>query len=435
MQKEKAYLNLYKILQVAASPLLPVASLYGLLHPKYKEQFLSRLGTNPPIIKEKGARIWVHAMSLGELNAATPLIDALSSSTQGANLIVSASTRSGLKALQKRYGEKEIKTTSLPFDLFFITKRVINKLRPHCFILVETDIWPGFLWELHKSGCKIILANGSISSRAAKRISKVPGLAHFLYNSFTRLCMQSQEDAYRLKKLGIEDNKIESFGNLKFDIVPPQITPKVRKSLLEITGFPDNSTILCAGSTHAPEEQLILEAFLQLRQKCQDLRLIIAPRDVKRAKEVEKLFKKVGLSCKFRSRPQTSNNHEVFILDTLGELKQFYSICHIAFVGGSLAPVGGHNLLEPIGYGRPVIFGPYIESCKEIGMALIEKRAGFMVKNENELMQKIEGLLTNDKMYRMAKEAAKSFLEPHRGVTSRYVQMIETIVRNDKMPQ
>ncbi len=431
MQEEKGLLKPYKLLQMAGLPLIPMLASFCLLHRKYRSQFMARIGVHLPKLDKRTPKIWIHAMSLGEYNAARPLIKAISSAIPDAILIVSASTRSGLEALRKDSLNQNHVTVAMPYDLFFITKKFVNRLCPNCFLLVETDLWPCLLWDLHKHGCKIILANGSISSNSAKRLQKIPRLARFLYGPFTKLCMQSNDDAKRLKGLGIGHDKIEVLGNLKSDIIPPAITDQVRKRLMEATGFPITSPILCAGSTHEPEEKILLEAFLRLRRHHKDLKMILAPRDVRRGKEIERICSQLSLTYRSRSKGPKRNNPDIYILDTLGELQKFYAICHLAFVGGSLAPVGGHNLLEPIHLGRPVIFGPHVESCQEVARALMEKGAGFMVTDQIALEKTTEKLLPASSSYDSAKKAAIDFSRSIRGVAGRYAEMVKTLLHNN----
>ena len=418
---------------MAGLPFLPLAASFCLLHKKYRGQFVARIGLHLPRLDKQTPKIWIHAMSLGEYNAARPLIKALSLAIPDATIIVSASTRSGLDALRKDSLNQKHITLALPYDLFFITQKFVNRLCPSCFLLIETDLWPALLWDLHREGCKILLANGSISSKSAKRLQKIPKLAQFLYRPFTKLCMQSHDDADRLIRLGIDLVKIEILGNLKSDIIPPNLTKQMQQQLMEATGFLPSNTIICAGSTHEPEEKILLEAFLLLKKGHNDLRMILAPRDVRRGKKIEELCSQLGLTYKSRSRgsKRANTNPDIYILDTLGELQRFYAICHLAFVGGSLAPVGGHNLLEPVHLGKPVIFGPHVESCQEVAKTLMEENAGFMVKDQVTLEKTIERLLPPSSNYKAAKKATKHFSQSIRGVTNRYVEIVKALLHNN----
>ncbi len=429
MQIEKGYLLSYNLLQLLGLPLLPFLGIYGLCRPKYRKQFLLRLGLKTKDLQGPGPRIWIHAMSLGEYHAARPLIKAVSNTLPEAKIIVSASTRSGLEAILRDKDSPRDLATALPFDLFPVVRKVVKTLKPDCFILVETDIWPNLIHYLRRHNCKTILANGSISSKAASRISKVPGAAKFLYGGFSCIAMQSEDDAARLRNLGIDDEKVVVPGNIKFDVSPPEISREDKAELLKATGFSRQSRIICCGSTHEPEERILLETFSMLKTR-HNISLIVAPRDVKRAKSVEAICNSLGLKVGRRSAPPTGQV-EVFILDTLGELLKFYSICHIAFVGGTLAPIGGHNLLEPVYFGKPVLFGPHVESCRDMAKALSESGSGAYVRDKKELADRLTRLLSNREEYEKSEIAASSFLRCHKGVIHRYTDLIKGLLEND----
>ncbi len=381
----------------------------------------------------KVPRIWIHAMSLGEYNAARPLINALYSRYKGMDIILSASTRTGIDAIERDWtgGTDRVTTTAFPIDLFFVTRKFARMIRPDCFLLIETDIWPNIMADLKAVGSRILLVNGSISSRAASRLSVLPGAASFLYGNFSFLCMQSRDDAKRMESLGIDKEKIDATGNIKLDIKAPPIDSAKRARLLGLTGFKRNALILCAGSTHAPEERTLLKMFLSLRGNHPDLRLILAPRDTKRNRRVAKLCSSLGLDFSLRSEKTGPNDPDVFILDTLGELTDFYSLCFAAFVGGTLAPVGGHNLLEPVSLGKPVFFGPNVESCREIAHALENAGAGKMVLNGAHLETAMGQMLSDRQAYERACLAASEFSNANKGVTEKYLEIISRFMPHD----
>ena len=430
MQIDKAYLSIYNMAQVLGLPILPFLCLYGISKKKYRKQFLMRLGVKNQCLQGPGPRIWVHAMSLGEYQAARPLLRALPKAIPQAKIIVSATTRSGLDAMsQDKECPREL-TTALPYDFFPVVTKVVRDLKPDCFILIETDIWPNLLYTLRRYGCKTMLANGSISSRAASRLKKLPGAAQFLYGNFSCIAMQSQDDANRLKHLGIDSSRVVVPGNMKFDISPPEITEEEKKHLLKLTGFDRSMRIICCGSTHEPEEEILLRTYEKLKGK-HDLGLIIAPRNVERAQGIEMLCKSMNLTAHRRSKGAPRTPYQVFILDTLGELLKFYSICHIAFVGGTFSPVGGHNLLEPVYFSRPVLFGPHVESCREMAQALIQAEAGIGLETPEELTHQMDSILSDSNKYEELKRAAASFLKAHKGVTQRYVELIKGLLDKD----
>ncbi len=426
MQIERFYLAVYRVLQAVSIPFLPLLGLYCVTRPKYNNQFLMRLGVGLTKPAGTGPLIWIHAMSLGEYHAARPLIEHMAANLKGARILVSATTASGLNAIKRdKLCKNKYATTVLPFDLSLITKKFIRKIKPDCFVLVETDIWPGLLHQLKQGGCSIILANGSISSRSAKRLSRLPGAAEFLYGPFSCLGMQSEDDARRLLGLGLDSEKIITIGNLKFDIKPPKISDTEKNNLLKATGFDQKDMIICCGSTHEPEERLLLDTFLKVRNHAYNIKIIIAPRDIQRAEKICTLCEKLNLKWRRHSIESGDKTPDVFIIDTLGELRSFYALSTVSFVGGSLAKIGGHNLLEPIYFNKPVIFGPHVESCREMAQALTCAGAGFCASDKTALEKIIKELLYNKSRRKRAERAAACFIKSHQGVAKRYVEIIK----------
>ncbi len=423
---------LYNAIQIICLPLAaPILAMVCLAKEKYRGQFLQRLGEIPPLPVSKGIeskRAWIHSMSLGEFNAARPLIQGIKKKWPGLQLILSASTASGLAAIEKSPLSKGAIVTALPFDFLPIVDRVIKSLRPDCFLLVETDIWPNFLWRLKRHEIPAILINGSISEKSARRLERLPTVANFLYGPFSHLVMQSEDDVTRLSRLDIMTHKIMSHGNLKFDYQPREISPEEKEALFHATGFPEGTKIIVAGSTHPGEEEEIAEAFSNIKKAIPTSRLIIAPRDIKRAQEVERIFTTRGNICTMRSNspgPRSARDiPDVFILDTLGELGKFYSLASVSFVGGSLVPVGGHNILEPAVFGVPVVFGPFMESFMQIASAFLDHNAGFQVADAKGLEKIVSKLLADDKILKGVGDSARRLLDMNRGVVDRYLDLL-----------
>ena len=424
----------YNLIQTFTLPVfLPLMASVCLCREKYRGQFLLRMGRRPPLTGwRKGAgRIWIHTMSLGEFHAARPLIKGIKRAFPDMDLILSASTASGLAALKRSSLSSSSRIIALPFDFLPLVRRVISQVRPDCFLLVETDIWPNFLWELSRRKIPSMLINGSISEASTRRLESFPFLARFLYGPFDLLAMQSDDDAARLARLGLENQKTAGCGNLKFDHEPVRVSDKERKTLYNATGFPPEARIIVAGSTHPGEEEIIAQAFSRLKLHVPAARLILAPRDIKRAADIKKIFRQRDISCMLRSRPRPMSQdrgHDVFILDSLGELERFYSLAGISFVGGSLVPVGGHNLLEPAAFKVPVIFGPFMESFRQVADMFSEKGAGFCVRDARELEEISRSLLADEEKRNGAGRAALSLLESNRGVVNRYLDIISPFI-------
>ena len=432
-KKEKALLALYNLAQFSTMPLvLPALAAVCISRGKYRHQFLKRMGwVSPPASLDSRARpVWIHTMSLGEFNAARPLIKAIRGSFPGLKLVLSASTATGLSAISRSGLADEGFVTALPFDFLPVVARTVRVLRPACFLLVETDIWPNLLWFLKRQGTYSFLVNGSISEASARRLGRLPGAAGLIYSPFEFIGMQSGDDMARLLRLAVPSSRVRDCGNLKFDYVPSRITEDEKKRLFRATGFEPGAVIIAAGSTHPGEEKIIVEAFSALLGTIPLARLIIAPRDISRSGEVKKIIRAHGLGCETRSdyRPGTGKGHKVFLLDSLGELERFYSLSRVAFVGGSLVPVGGHNILEPAALGVPVIFGPYMESFRQTARMFQEAGAGFMVKNSREILKTLGALLEDEGRRKMACNAASSILKKNQGAVKRYLDMIRPYI-------
>ncbi|OPL16955.1 MAG: hypothetical protein AVO38_06550 [delta proteobacterium ML8_D] len=419
---------IYNLIQVTTLPFLgPLALLYFFSRSKYRGHLAGRLGRLPDLspIQGRSPRIWVHALSVGEVNAASPLIKGISQRWQGAGIICSATTAAGLTNLRKKLGRTAHVITTAPFDLLPLVNRVIKEISPDCFILVETDIWPNLIWSMRQSGIHTMLVNGSLSSLSAGRLSHLGPVKDILYGGFDSLAMQSPYDSRRLLKLGCNPDKVSAPGNLKYDIEVPKIEESEKVLLRKATGLKDMSPLWVAGSTHPGEESLIFAVHRDLKQSFHGLQLLIAPRDPKRGFELEALAKEMGFKVARRSSMiAKSGVVDIVVLDTLGELLKCYSLCDIAFVGGTLVNIGGHNLLEPAAYGVPVIFGPYVESARSIAEDLLACGGANRVSGKKELKEVLNRLFQNPGECRDMGNKAKALLQKNQGAVSRYLDLI-----------
>jgi len=428
MALTRPLLMIYNLIQAAAMPCLgPLVLLYFFSRSKYRGHLAGRLGRLPDLspLKGRSPRIWVHALSVGEVNAASALVKAISQRWQGAGIICSATTATGLTTLKRKLGHTAHVITTTPFDLLPLVNKVLKEISPDCFILVETDIWPNLIWSMRKSGIRTMLVNGSLSSLSAGRLSHLEPVKDILYGGFDSLAMQSSYDSRRLLKLGCNPDKVSAPGNLKYDIEVPKIEESEKVLLRKVTGLKDMSPLWVAGSTHPGEEDLIFAAHRDLKQSFHGLQLLIAPRDPKRGFELEASAKGMGFKVVRRSSMVAKpSDVDIVVLDTLGELLKFYSLCDIAFVGGTLVNIGGHNLLEPAAYGVPVIFGPYVESARSIAEDLLACGGGNRVSGEKELKEVLNRLLKNSGERTDMGNKAKALLQKNQGAVARYLDLI-----------
>ncbi len=427
---------LYNSVQVIASPFSPFLFFYLYSKEKYRTQLPLRLGRVKEIKDIRRPVIWIHALSLGEVNAAFPFIKEVRKNWQDATLLLTSTTKTGLDALRKRAKtlSKPYHITAMPFDVLPIIKRFLNTYNPDCFVLVETDVWPNLIWELKRRNIPSFLASGSISSKSVSRSKLISSFFKELYNAFTVISMQSEDDKKRLSQTGIDPDKLMCLGNFKFDIPLKDISKEKKNAIKKRYNIEEDKLVFVAGSTHKGEEEIILETFSKLKGHINNLKLIIAPRDIKRSKEIETLIDKFGFSYQLRTQIEKSSNtkNDILLIDTFGELIDCYLISDLAFVGGSLVPIGGHNLFEPASCGVGVLFGPYIESCKDMAGLLLDKRAGLMIDKENIFDNTLELLSNRDRLSYMGKMAYKVVSDVG-GAIKRHILVLDKILNKKQL--
>ncbi len=425
---------IYNLLQFSLLPLSPLLLLYLFSRAKYRSQLPMRLGMFSDCSRKGSPVIWIHALSLGEVNAAWPFIKKVRKNWPDALLLLTATTKTGLDALKDKASQLDqpFCVTVMPFDSIVIVNKFLRHYRPDCFVLIETDVWPNTIWSLEHAGIPSFFASGSISSKAADMSGPVRDFFKEVYNSFSLISMQSESDAERLVSLGIDREKVLCLGNLKFDIDLPDISSTDRLSLREQFGFAHNDPILVLGSTHAGEEAIFLRTYLELKKHMPDLKMVIAPRDIKRSDEIHRLAVSLGVKALTRTGLLSDRGHvsETLILDTLGELAGCYGIADLAFVGGSLVPVGGHNLFEPAARGVPVIFGPYTESCDDMAKVLTDRYAGERITEEGLPDRLLELLPDREQLLAMG-ERARDVVVSLRGAVDMHIEALERLLSGD----
>ncbi len=410
---------LYNIFLVLATILLSPVLLFKLLTaPKYRAGLTQKLGRlRKGVLKvTRGTRpIWVHAVSVGEVMAAHPLIRELKKQHPNRKLILSTVTVTGHYTARRRVPEADA-VFYFPFDYPCIVRRVIKGINPAIVLIAETEFWPNFFRELTRAKIPSAVINGRISPKSFKNYLFFKTFFSQVFSHVTCFCMQSEQDAGRIRTLGAEPERIMVTGNLKFD----QKLPITQSRPITI---PPGKRVLTAGSTHRGEEAALLEIFTRLRAKYPDLILIIAPRHPERFDEVEGIINSAGYECQRRTtlrRPV----QDVLLLDTIGELRAFYALCDIAFVGGSLVKVGGHNLLEPAAVKKPVIFSRYMFNFKEISEAIMSAGGGVMVKDKAELYVQLDSLLSDPERARLMGERAFRVIEANSGAAKKTLDAV-----------
>lgn len=385
-----------------------------------------------------GRPIWVHAVSVGEVMTIRYLIQALKEKYPSRKFAISTVTPTGNK-IAKSIATKDDFVFYLPLDLGMIVKRVINQIDPCLLIIVETEIWPNLIFYLFKKGIPIAMVNGRVSDRSFKGYRRIRFLLKPILNKIDLFCVQSKVDSDRLIHLGVSANKIRITGNMKFDVV--DYAPAFRQEEIPEIDYEDyrlrmglaaKDKLLIAGSTHPGEEDRVLGVYKKLLNDYPFLRLILAPRHPERSRDIEKAAVTYGFNPARISQLKSQTDNEtnvqtVFILDTIGQLRSFYSIADIVFVGGSLVKVGGHNILEPAYFERPILFGPYMFNFRDIAGIFLKNKAAVLVQDANQLYKAVASLLKDPgKANELGKKARAIILE-NRGAADRNLKWIDYI--------
>ena len=339
--------------------------------------------------------IWIHASSVGEVKLIPVLIEVLQKREPKLRFVITTTTKTGKQEAFKMLGRRVEAIFYQPVDLPWVTDKVMRLVWPRALLLVETEFWPNLIKSAKKSGAIVGLINGRISSKSFSRYSLFRPLSRTVLSQLDFFAVQTEKDLHRLNALGAQINKMTKVGSLKFDqkFLSPRLAKKLdRKSL----GLTENYKVLVAGSTRPGEEELVLSVYRQLNEK-RPLILVLAPRHLDRIGEIELLLQQNNLSYVKKSQLKENRpaKFKVLLLDTMGELAEIYSVADVAFVGGSLVPLGGHNPLEPAVYGVPVLFGPYMEHSQAAAELLIESGLGYKVRDEKEFLQQAQELLSN----------------------------------------
>lgn len=427
------YLVYNALMCVAFMACLPYFLLETIKTGKYKKGLPYKLGFSIPqdlILKPTTkSPIWIHALSVGEVNSAVPLVKSIHQRFKDIPMVFSATTETGYNVAQDRLSHMVNHIIFYPLDLIWIVRRIINTVRPRLFILVETDIWPNFL-KVVRYYAPIILVNGSMSQKSYKRYRRIPWFTKEVLDHFSFLGVQTEEDASRFLGIGAKRERVRVMGNIKFDQPNIILSQDEVKRLKQQLGLKEER-VFVAGSTHKGEDEIILNIYKLVKGGHQDIVLIIAPRHPERFDEVTNLAKEYGFRVVKRTKisPSAARDFDVIILDTIGELSQIYSLASVVFVGGSLVNIGGHNMLEVAAHKKVPLFGPYTHDQFEIVRTLKENDGGIEVRNEKELLYQVERLLDDPSLSNTLGQRAYEVINKNRGVLDRNMEVIEEFIK------
>lgn len=370
--------------------------------------------------------VWFHAVSVGETLAAADLVKVFKVKNPDIPVVFSTVTYTGQEIAKKRLGD--IATIIyFPYDLDCITRKVLKLINPQLVSIVETEIWPGLSFRLKKEKIPLVLVNGRLSPKSSKNYRKFAFFFSYVLDSFTYLLMQSQLDADRIVEIGAKKEKVKVVGNLKYDIQPALNENDILKLKRELA-LEESDKVIIIGSTHSGEEEIILDIYEKLKNKLPELKLILVPRHPERYPEVISIMESFSLDFGKRSLNNTFKDASVFLLDTMGELSNFYSISDVAFIGGSLMPVGGHNPLEPAVYSVPVVVGPYTFNFLDITNYMVSSGAAIQVDDWDQLLDAFEKLLMDAAFYNKSCEACNTVFSQNRGATETALNIIQDLL-------
>ena len=410
------------LLALGYLPLFLVRKVWGAGYPVALRERLGFVRVPAPPLP--GGRFWVHAVSVGEVMAAVPLVQALRARWPAGDVVVSTVTATGERVARSRLAEAAA-TLTFPLDFPGSVRRVVRRVEPGCFIALETELWPNLLRALRRAGVPAVLANGRISDRSYRRYRLVRRLFARVLDGIALFCMQSEEDARRIISLGARPERVVVTGNLKMEAPSGDAgADQLWRRLLHLGQAP----VVVAGSTHRGEEAAVLDAFLAVRPVADGLRLVLAPRHPERLDEVEALVRTRGLAVVRRSQVTTDKAAEVILLDTMGELASLYAVADVIFVGGSLVPSGGHNVVEPALQSKAVVFGPHMENFREAAALLLRDAAAVQVKDAPELATVLGRLLTDGPARLALGGAAWNAVRARQGACVRIIAALERVL-------
>ena len=369
--------------------------------------------------------IWLHAVSVGEVIAARPLLRALRNRYPHHAIVVTNTTETG-KATTAGFPEVDL-CLYFPFDFLPSVNAILNSVRPQIIIIMETEIWPNFCREAARRNIPLLLANGRISDRSFPRYQTFSWFFRPALRCFSAICMQSEVGCDRIAAIGGDPAVIRATGNLKNDIPARPASGDERGQLRNRYAIPSDCCVLTAGSTRDGEELFIIQAYRELAAEIPNLFLVLVPRHPVRTGEIAALLESSGVSFRKRtalSGEQPFHQGEVLLVDTVGEMMDLYALADIAYVGGSLVPLGGHNLLEPAAVGIPSVFGPYMANFREIEALVLQYGAGIRIQTPEELSVTLRALITSGELRGVLGQNGLKLLRDNGGATDRHMEVI-----------
>jgi 3-deoxy-D-manno-octulosonic-acid transferase len=419
--------------------LLPRFIFDAIFKGKYAAGFRQRLGSVPHFDPKGKKVIWLHCVSVGEVNAARPLAIKLKEEFPEKALVVSTTTRTGQELAKAAFADTADLVFYFPFDWRFTVRRALRNIRPSAVLLLETEIWFNFIREAYHTGARLAIVNGRLSQKSFDRYMNIRTFMNRVLGYLDTALTQTNDDSKRLMKLGLRAGKARVTGNLKFDIVLNEPEAALTEQFRARFGFRPEAPLILAASTHSPEESWLLEAFREVWKKSSDNvpRLMIAPRHPERFDEVAELIKKTGLTWVRRSDAASDHDRsaEVILLDSIGELRSCYSLAEIVFVGGSLIPHGGQSIFEPAAAGRPIVTGPHTTNFAAAINEFLERNALVQLPRTgkgqipSQLAEVFSDLLSSLERRATLGANALAVIDANRGAVDRTIEYLTPLLR------
>jgi len=401
---------------------------YLVIKQKWHPHFFMRMGFLPENLLQRlqqQQNIWVHAVSVGEVLAVKGVIKQIRRKFPRYRMVISTVTQTGYVIAQSNFSPSET-VIYAPLDFSFIARKFINMIKPKLYITAETEIWPNLLTLLSAAHIPVAQINGRISDKSFGGYRRVGFLTRRVLKAMSVFCMQTQSDAQRIITLGASQDNVQVVGNLKFDDAP--LADEFR---FEKLGFQDNERVWIAGSTHGGEEDIVLDVYKKLQPEFKDLRLILAPRHPERTAEILRLVEQRGFTAiKFSElRKGKSLDQGIIVVDTMGHLKALYPLAHLVFVGKSLTVGGGHNIIEPAGLAKPIVFGPRMDNFKDIVRIFMERKAVIQVEDETDLLVRVRELLKSPEKMNQLGQRAKEVVLGNRGAVEKTIDILSKFLK------
>lgn len=398
---------------------------------KYRAGLAEKLG-RMEAREGMGPCVWLHGVSVGEVLSLKPLVEETGRQMPEWEVVVSTTTRTGREVAEREYPGQRV--FHFPLDFSWVVDKVFRLIRPTCVLLAEGELWPNFLAVAERRGVPVAVVNGRLSEKSIRGYRMMRRLLGAKYHGIRLWCVQSEREAAKVRMLGVGEESLIVTGNLKYDRGFSDKPSEAPGEVVELLG---GGRVLVGGSTHPGEDEALLWVFGRLKERFPDLRLVLVPRHPERWDDVAQLIADAGYEVvrrtALRGEPPGNRNKWVFLLDTLGELPSVYGLADVVFVGGSLVPVGGHNVLEPASLGKPSVFGRYMFKSAGLAADIEEGGGGYMVRDKEELLEKCSLLLSSPEFAERMGNSAAAVVKSNRGASGRTLSALRPLMEQAMM--